>query len=579
MFARGQEAADRKFALQLQAEEDGQLAQRLAQRLAADDARPSKRARAGAGAGAGAARSVLPPSGRTGVGFHLFRAKGAPPEHNVDTVTFADLVPPADDASGAPRFAVWSNVVTDVNTLVVLCPSLLAMPKCFFLCCAAAAAQVQFDTGGSKQQFEAFAPLMDIGKDENTHGVHHAKFVLAAYARCLAVSVHSCNGVEVDGTPLTEALWTQSFPLKAPAAGGASSPFEDELVSYLLATGWRGGAVGDKQVTAQTLREFDFSAAKAALVATVPGMHSGENMQRYGHMRVRKLLEAERFPARFVGSPLAVQVSAVASVNPAWLDEIFESFGAGCADDTAATKLGVPVVDVSVQPSPPPRLYFIWPTMEEVRTAMHGWGTGGALPASARVLDERNAGARAMQVRRARWRGGADAEGRGGFPAHAKTFCRFHATDGSIAYLMLGSHCFSDYAWGNVVLKKTAREALRCGHYELSVMLLPSLMAAAGGDEAAGSPRFVTTAHRGGTAAGLDGATLALRLPYALPPVPYAPGDAPWSIQKAPRDEPDSYGRTLEDMHMGMVPQEDRGGGGAGGAARSKAPVEVIELD
>jgi hypothetical protein len=186
-----------------------------------------------------------------------------------------------------------------------------------------------------------------------------------------------------------------------------------------------------------------------------------------------------------------------------------------------------------------------------------------------------------MQVRRARWRGGADAEGRGGFPAHAKTFCRFHATDGSIAYLMLGSHNFSDYAWGNMVLKKTAREALRCGHYELSVMLLPSLMAAAGGDEAAGSPRFVTTAHRGGTAAGLDGATLALRLPYALPPVRYAPGDAPWSIEKAPLGVPDSCGLMLVKTKEGLrvVQQEDRGGGGAGGAARSKAPVEVIELD
>lgn len=48
--------------------------------------------------------------------------------------------------------------------------------------------------------------------------------------------------------------------------------------------------------------------------------------------------------------------------------------------------------------------------------------------------------------------------------------------------------------------------------------------------------RLISTAANGGTPPGLsaDGATLALRLPYALPPTRYAAADAPWCSDDTP---------------------------------------------
>jgi tyrosyl-DNA phosphodiesterase-1 len=598
MRAATQLASDRELALRLDAEERaahaGDAASvALAQRLAAADASaaagPSETHRAKRARTAAAPMPPpLPPSRRDGLGFHLFRAQGAPERHNVDTVSFADMAPPPDGPSGALRYVVWSNVSADVGTICSHCPALLDAQRVFFLCSSAAAADVARCTSGDASRFVAHAPPMRIGSDENHYGSHHAKFVLAAYERCLVVSVHSCNAVDENGaTTLTEVLWTQAFLLKN-AASPPTSPFEESLIDYLTQAQWPGGAVGGAHVGPHSLRCFDFSPAKAALVATVPGVHRGADAKRrYGHLRVRALLDAERFDGRFVGSAVALQVGAVAKVTLPWLTELLASFGAGHVDDAAATPLGAPTLSDD-DDGDACRAFFVWPTAKEVRASAGGWATGGGLPAPRAAL-EGDAGAAALAACRARWRGGSDAEGRGRYPAHAKTFCRFDAADGAIAYLLLGSHNLSRAAWGERVLQGNA---LRCKSYELSVLLLPRLAAAS---SAAPPPRFVSTAFRGGTRAGLsaDGATLALRVPYALPPVRYdahAQGgaDAPWSMDTAPRGVADSCGFEILDTPEGTIIREVErspsrpSGGGSGGGRRSDAaavdPV-VIELD
>lgn len=53
-------------------------------------------------------------------------------------------------------------------------------------------------------------------------------------------------------------------------------------------------------------------------------------MKRYGHMRVRVLLSREVFPAKMRRAPLAWQFSSVGSPSEAWVNEMRDSFSAGC---------------------------------------------------------------------------------------------------------------------------------------------------------------------------------------------------------------------------------------------------------
>lgn len=48
----------------------------------------------------------------------------------------------------------------------------------------------------------------------------------------------------------------------------------------------------------RSLRAYDFSSASAVLIPSVPGKHSGKNLYKYGHMRVRAVLEREEVHVR-----------------------------------------------------------------------------------------------------------------------------------------------------------------------------------------------------------------------------------------------------------------------------------------
>lgn len=321
------------------------------------------------------------------------------------------------------------------------------------------------------------------------------------------------------------------------------SDFETQLVRYLARTQWPGGALPDgTRVDVVSLTDFDFSAAKAALVASVPGSHSGAELSWFGHLRVRALLKAERFDAALVGSDLVFQPAAIAGVNRPFIAQLLESFGAGA--DAAGTPLGVPPLD---EIAGRPRAHVIWPTNDEIQNSSYGWGVGGVLPATKAHL-----ASPLLRPRLAHWRDDADTEGRGRYPPHIKTFWRVDAQC-RLAYALLASHNFSRAAWGELKLDDTR---LYVKSYELGVLPLPSL---------AGGARLVTTAHGPhGTRAGLsmsaDGATLALRCPFALPPVRYGAADEPWCLEGAPLDKPDAHGVVIT-----MMPD----GSGCGYARRS----------
>jgi len=308
---------------------------------------------------------------------------------------------------------------------------------------------------------------------------------------------------------ITNAVWLQNFPRKARPS--ASSEFEGELLGFLCALGWPG-RTGTGIMSAETLHQFDFSAARVKLVTSVLGKHIGAtDMAKYGHRRLRDLLCKQRFDPKFgaSGSRLVAQVSSIPTLPPLYFEQLFESMAAG--HDTAGTSLG-PAADIAL----------IWPTVTEVNQSLDGSGVGGIFCGDKKKLEQP-----VVQRMLHRW-GVADGardtpEGRSGALAHMKSFGRYHAPSGELAWFLLGSHNLSPGAWGQEL--RTKHATLKIKMFELSVLLLPSLVP--------NCTRMVTTAARGGTRAGLSGGVLALPVPFALPPARYAPGDEPWCVENA----------------------------------------------
>jgi tyrosyl-DNA phosphodiesterase-1 len=111
----------------------------------------------------------------------------------------------------------------------------------------------------------------------------------------------------------------QDFPVKTPDSP-PSSPFESDLLDYLEALKWPGALVPSPdsagegtRVTASFFRRFDYSWAAVRLVASVPGYHSGRWLTKWGHMKMRAVLEKEAFADDFRRAPLVYQVRVLSA--------------------------------------------------------------------------------------------------------------------------------------------------------------------------------------------------------------------------------------------------------------------------
>lgn len=74
----------------------------------------------------------------------------------------------------------------------------------------------------------------------------------------------------------------------------------------------------------RTLKQYDFRSARVALVPSVPGtgrnQHKGDDLHKYGHMRVRALLSKEKVLLKEGGHKVVFQFSSLASLTdtPVW---------------------------------------------------------------------------------------------------------------------------------------------------------------------------------------------------------------------------------------------------------------------
>ena len=116
----------------------------------------------------------------------------------------------------------------------------------------------------------------------------------------LRVVIHTANMVPNDWAQKTQGVWTS--PLLPPLDDQSSSAettsssstinsesrnsFQHDLLDYL-----RAYKLSSLNSWIETVKSHDCSAVKVRLVGSVPGRFSGDSIQKWGHMRLRTLLD------------------------------------------------------------------------------------------------------------------------------------------------------------------------------------------------------------------------------------------------------------------------------------------------
>ena len=185
------------------------------------------------------------------------------------------------------------------------------------------------------------------------------------------VIIHTANMIPRDWANMTQGVWRSPLlPLLAEIrpggnpvpAVGSGERFQADLINYLL-------AYDNKRVTckplADQLKKFDFSAVRGALIASVPGRHdvSEDAETRWGWAAVKQALRS--VPVKSGNSEVVVQVSSIATlgVTDAWLQE---------------TLFGRPGMGGRAK-QPQPNFKIVFPTPDEIRRSLDGYGSGGSI--------------------------------------------------------------------------------------------------------------------------------------------------------------------------------------------------------
>ncbi|CAH0366895.1 unnamed protein product [Pelagomonas calceolata] len=432
---------------------------------------------------------------------------GADSPGNRCALSFADVM------AGSPLWAVVSNFQINGHTFKKYCSPLLSVERLIvFHGCARSARDLR-SCAPNATIYDMTPKKLSFGF-KNDYGCHHSKAFLIGFDDSLRVAIHTANIISCDINNKTQGIWMQNFPIKK-AGAPATSDFEEQLVKYFLSLqkhaarmpqSWMGlGAAfgGDEQLTiAQALRKFDFSGAKARLVASTPGYHSGADLHSFGANRVAALLANEGdAAAQKPTDKIYCQFSSLSSPTKplAVLKAAFHAPKRLCPSP--------PEVDLSI----------VWPTAAEVCASVEGYGAGGALPSAQKNVDK------APREMLCRWTkdGSSDfVTARRRAMPHIKTWTRVSGDGSTVRWSVLTSANLSGGAWGNV---RDGGRTLFIMHWELGVLVTPSIL---------GAPLRTTQ--------GSEGAIVPL--PFPCPPRPYAQGDVPFSWE-ARYETPDRWGK------------------------------------
>jgi len=340
-------------------------------------------------------------------------------------------------------------------------------------------------------------------------GTHHSKLALLLYDDCVRVCVRTFNDLYCDAHCKSQALYVQDFPAsESPELDAFGTDFARQLRRYLARCGG---------FDASKLDRYDFSSAAGALVASVPGYHRGQELEEWGHMRLRRLLlQHAELPAGWpwpgAEEGVVCQFSSLGSLTPKWLDEFHATLASAAPSGSGPAGIAL------ARPS----LRLVVPTAAQVRDCAEGWLAGLSIPIRrANLKDFLSPHWRRWGAASAADRSHAAARARDAMP-HVKSYCRYAARPGSrpaLPWLCVGSHNLSRAAWGELQ-KGGTQLAIRS--YELSVALFPRRLVQLEPDPRRPQGRFLRRCGGGGGGGG-DGAGVAAGVPVLVPLASPAP--------------------------------------------------------
>ncbi|KAL4628509.1 hypothetical protein ACB092_05G244300 [Castanea dentata] len=447
--------------------------------------------------------------------FRLLRVRELPAWSNTSCVSIGDVI------QGDVLVAILSNYMVDIDWLLPACPTLAKTPHVLVL---------HGEGDGTLDHMKRKKPanwILHKPPLPISFGTHHSKAMLLVYPQGVRIIVHTANLIYVDWNNKSQGLWTQDFPWKDQNSPSKRCGFENDLIDYLSALKWpefsvKLPALGNFNINPAFFKKFDYSDAAVRLIASVPGYHTGTNLKKWGHMKLRTVLQECTFDKDFKNSPLAYQFSSLGSLDEKWLAELTYSMSSGFSEDKTPLGLGQPRI--------------VWPTVEDVRCSLEGYAAGNAIPSPLKNVEKEF-----LKKYWAKWK--ASHTGRCRAMPHIKTFTRYN--DQKLAWLLLTSSNLSKAAWG-ALQKNNSQLMIRS--YELGVLFLPSSFERYGSGFSCTSngdikedkcrslekselrrTKLVTLTWQGSRNLDSSSDVIPLPVPYELPPQPYTSEDVPWS--------------------------------------------------
>lgn len=458
--------------------------------------------------------------------FRLLNVQGLPQWANTSCVSIGDVI------QGDIVVAILSNYMVDIDWLIPACPKIAKVPHVLV---------IHGEGDGTLDYMKRKKPanwILHKPPLPISFGTHHSKAMLLVYPRGVRIIVHTANLIFVDWNNKSQGLWMQDFPWKDQNNPSKGCGFENDLIDYLSALKWPEFSVnfpnlGSFKINPSFFKKFDYSNAAVRLIASVPGYHTSTNMKKWGHMKLRTILQECTFDKEFRKSPLAYQFSSLGSLDEKWMAELASSMSSGLSDDRTPLGPGEPLI--------------IWPTVEDVRCSLEGYAAGNAVPSP-----QKNVEKDFLRKYWARWM--ARHTGRCRAMPHIKTYTRYNGQ--KLAWFLLTSANLSKAAWG-ALQKNNSQLMIRS--YELGVLFLPFKTCSSAfsctsngvpSEDKRGRPEsseasrttLVTLNWHGNRNSDSSSEVIKLPVPYELPPQPYTTEDVPWSWDRR-YNKKDVYGQ------------------------------------
>ncbi|KAJ1299291.1 hypothetical protein OPQ81_003781 [Rhizoctonia solani] len=370
-------------------------------------------------------------------------------------------------------------------------------------------------------------------------GTHHCKMLILLRRDDTAqVIIHTANMIARDWTNMTQSVWrSPMLPLKMSHAAstarntspviGSGEKFKVDLLNYLCAYNQRRPVCRE---LVEKLDKYDFSAIRAALIASVPGrhnIHDATEATKWGWAALKSTLQ--QVHVQDGKSEVVVQVSSIATLGPtdSWLRR-------SLCDSLKASKDNV---------KEEPRFKVVFPTPDEIRRSLDGYESGASIHTKIQSAQQAKQLLYLMPIfhhwandagrGQALEPGAAVQEaGRKRAAPHIKIYIRYG--ERTIDWALITSANLSKQAWGEAA---NSSGEVRIASWEIGVLVWPSLFA----DDAIMVGTFgKDTPDRDDK----DDKTpvVGLRIPYNMPLQPYGEDERPW-VATTSHTQPDWKGQ------------------------------------